>query len=927
MYKNVCRAITFINYHIPIRLDAEMGNDFPEYTTIGFFDGMLTERLELDYASDDLKALWKYSLRKTAENRGHYSFQNIFGFSNDEWNQRSRGWKWTDELFWSKEADETYPLTFVVFLQLKNYMTGQESISEQCRVFNKKVDGILCSDGISYTYGTVDKNDFIVCVKCRRYEQAVSAIKALHMTEERVIYSYSIFSVRRSVLKEIREPQYDFLFKEEIASICLKGITNSCDSIPVILDKKYRTFCRRLVQQLYERDELEEGLLNSDDRRLYDILGDNDFRLIARHVNLGRLLSQYAPGGTLCYSEKIFPYYLFSSNLVLNTLNDLTDETENQISFDHLQAEINYMEKEFVSPRCDELIERIPKIQEGLQNGEENEDEKIVTFCQALFQLIQSLKVLESAPTKQYDFLSLYSPFEFLVQILEEKLKESGKNEIAQEETIYEFIHTISMTLHGTLRTDIQFFQIRDFNAIVHYAPAKLRAYYAAWTLKLKDFYKGFGETPHQYSFVFAPGMYKGTSVKELFTDYRELKRLMLMTVPERHLYIPRWLMILIGHEVSHFVGRGLRERRTRHELLLKMSARILELEFHSYMYHSLKERYGENASYEVIAENEEALSEIEGLLMEQAEEAERKLPEEEQLYKYHSMNSERIIDEAYRSMFTKHLEMILDDYRADIQDGLIKAVSGGNLEKSVEISELCSGIVNQILGIGGSWINPILLETLDILRYIMSETFADIIAVLTLELSPEDYIFSFEKTELGADEINDLNEDEVSLPGIRIAMVMESIDSIVKEKKADFEKNVVGIYQQWGDSTLKKMKSSNGLSNIGEKLVGNAICYQEGILNWKEWIFDYQRRFQTSDTESNEWAESGFLMDCEIWSSVCEYLKDCGVEYIEGLNRSENLRKRREELLLSYKRISEGTEIDLMEEIENFLAKWEREG
>lgn len=311
MCKNVCRAITFINFHIPIRLDAGMSTDFPEYTTIGFFDGMLTERLELDYASDDLKALWKYSLRKTAENNGHYSFQNIFGFSSDEWNRRSSEWKWTDEMFWSEEADEAYPLTFVVFLQLKNYMTGQETISKQCRAFNKKVDDILCGDGISYTYGTVDKNDFIVCVKCRRYERAVSAIKALHMTEERVIYSYSIFSVRRSVLKGIKEPQYGFLFKEEIASICLKGITNSCDSIPVILDKKYRTFCRKLVQQLYDKDDLAEGLLNSDDRRLYDILGDNDFRLIARHVNLGRLLSQYAPGGVLCYSEKVFPYYLF----------------------------------------------------------------------------------------------------------------------------------------------------------------------------------------------------------------------------------------------------------------------------------------------------------------------------------------------------------------------------------------------------------------------------------------------------------------------------------------------------------------------------------------------------------------------------------------------------------------------------------------
>lgn len=928
MCKNVCRAITFINYHIPIRLDVGESIDTTEYATVGFFDGMSTERLELDYASDDLKALWKYSLKKTVENKGHYSFQNIFGLSNDEWNMRGQEWKWTDEQFWSEETNERYPLTFVVFLQLEDYMVGKGAIRKQCRDFNKKVDENLHGDGISYTYGTVDKNDFIVCLKCREYKRAVRAIKALHTTERKVIYSYSIFSVRRSVLEEIKNPQYGFLFEEKIESICLKGITNSFDSVGGILDKKYRTLCRKLVEQLYDGIEMEKEHLDSDDRKLYDILGDNDFRLIARHVNLGRLLSQYAPGGVLCYSEKTFPYYLFSSSLLLNTLNELSDEEENQVSSEHMQREIRNMEEKFVSPKCDELIKRIPEIQKGLLNGVENEDEKIVTFCQALFQLIQSLKVLESAPTKQYDFLSLYSPFAFLVQILEGKLRGVGKSEIAEEETIYEFIHTISMTLHGTLRTDIQFFQIRDFNAIVHYAPAKLRAYYAVWTLKLKDFYAGFGRTPHQYSFIFAPGLYKGTGVKELFTDYREQNRLMLMTVPERHLYIPRWLMIVIGHEVSHFVGRELRERPTRHELLLKMSAKILELEFQSYMYHGLKGNCGEREAYEAVTEEPDGLSRIKELLMEQAKEAEkRELLEVEQPYKYHSGNSKKIIEGAYRSMFTQYLELILDDYSTDIHMRLMKKIKDGSLEKNVEIAKECRKIAAQVQGIGERWINPILSEALNILMCMMSETFADMIAVLTLELSPEDYVFSFEKTEMRPDEMDSLGEDEVGLPGIRIAIVMESIDSVIKEKKTEFEKNAAGIFRLWGDNTLGKTKDSGRLSEVGRKLVSGALCYREGTVDWRKRIDKYQRRCPDPDVEKNKQPVSNFLLDKKIWGLLCEYLKDCGIEYINGLCRDEDLRKKRVELLRSYKKIAEGTEIDLMEEIEDFLHEWEQNG
>ena len=169
------------------------------------------------------------------------------------------------------------------------------------------------------------------------------------------------------------------------------------------------------------------------------------------------------------------------------------------------------------------------------------------------------MKALETAPTKKYDFLSLYYPLKSFVEILESKMslqRENGTYLLEENEEIFEFIHKISMTIHGTLRTDIQFFQIRDFNAIVHYAPAKVRAFYTLWTLKIKDYYNQFvnqNET-NQYAFIFSPGMVSGTSVRQLFLQYTEKHRLMLITVPERHLYAPKWLTIMLAHET---IGRA----------------------------------------------------------------------------------------------------------------------------------------------------------------------------------------------------------------------------------------------------------------------------------------------------------------------------------------------------------------------------------
>ena len=67
----VCRAITFINYHIPYRQHEEL--DF-NYTTMGFFDGMDTKALTVDYAKEGLRVLWQYVLERTAKSNGLYSY-------------------------------------------------------------------------------------------------------------------------------------------------------------------------------------------------------------------------------------------------------------------------------------------------------------------------------------------------------------------------------------------------------------------------------------------------------------------------------------------------------------------------------------------------------------------------------------------------------------------------------------------------------------------------------------------------------------------------------------------------------------------------------------------------------------------------------------------------------------------------------------
>ena len=78
----VCRAITLYSYHIPITESCLE----PQYSTIGFFDGMYTEKLEIRYEQDDLKELWHYTTKQTGKCDGSNSFQNIFVLADDALN-------------------------------------------------------------------------------------------------------------------------------------------------------------------------------------------------------------------------------------------------------------------------------------------------------------------------------------------------------------------------------------------------------------------------------------------------------------------------------------------------------------------------------------------------------------------------------------------------------------------------------------------------------------------------------------------------------------------------------------------------------------------------------------------------------------------------------------------------------------------------
>lgn len=933
----VTRAISFINYHIPYREHEEIHF---KYTTLGFFDGMDTKALSVDYVSDGLKALWQYILDRTAQSNGLYSYQNVFCFSNDLWNVCS------DAEFWDDRTDDKYPLTFVSLLQLRDYSIELDMIQKRCREYSKAISEELGDAGLGYVYSTIDKNDYVICMKCKNYQKAVGIIQKMHKMQE-TIYSYTVFSILNDVLETLEPSNHRELFQQVLPSICLKGVANSYDPLKkATLDKRYYDFSMQLVSCIYgipqdRLKEMQDEIIEDADAKIgdeaqqiqvdykiYDILGDDDFRLIVRNVNLGRLMKQFSTEGLLSYKSASFRFYLFSSSLILNT-----NSAENQaVEYEYKHEIIEKMEEEFQPPKCELLENNMQKIKEVVLHRECCDNEKTISCCHAIWQLIQSMKALEAAPTKKYDFLSLYYPLNSLVNILDEKMSSSEKKEIKlpeENEEIFEFIHKISMTIHGTLRTDIQFFQIRDFNAIVHYAPAKLRAFYTFWTMRMKDYYNNFvgpKEKTNEYAFIFSPGMFSGTSVRQLFMKYDESCRLMLITVPERHLYAPKWLSIVLAHETSHFVGWKIRNRKFRQKVWVECCIRTYMLELRHFIYRICKPKY-KKAVIDYYTANNRFEEFISGQLKERVAQIIKGEPQWP--HQYHSENSFQTIVKAFWSINADHLEKACAEEWQYISNLIDNEINWGELDykekakEKKEIAEFIDSMREQMMRFLGVFSRNALQGLLECWRYISSEVYADLNAILTLNLTPWDYLASFLSCELDKGYLKKYNQDYNMLLPYRIALCINTLTGVIKEKsKAEWlKKNEQEFYKAWSSEVLDELPQKFAFHSEESRLAIKCRTVNKELSDYKTCFQKYKC---ICLVEKNEYSlkNTNLLLDKVIWDSLCSYLKRCVSDYLSELIRKEDLQKLKRELTSTYQEIA-GNSVNLMvQEMENFLAK-----
>ena len=554
----------------------------------------------------------------------------------------------------------------------------------------------------------------------------------------------------------------------------------------------------------------------------------------------------------------------------------------------------------------------------------------LVTACYGIYQLLQSLTALEAAPTKKYDFYSIYYPLETLVHILKERCcSAQGDEELAENELLYEFIHKISMTLHGTLRTDIQFFQIRDFNATLHYAPAKLRAYYTLFVFMLSAHIKEVSSVPSEmkkHSYIFCPGLFKEVSVKQLFSRPEDEKRLMLITVPERYLYFPENLSIILAHEVGHLAGEGLRNRKVRHRTFLECSYRILCLELTKLAMHLFKNVADSTKKKE---SEEEVLqfhdSDMWDALLAENECMEGK--EEDKVHMYYSEPSKWRIRTLHEKIRSKYGRMYFVKYSKSLmqEPWRLRENEDRKEEDKYSLSMkstrgkyiFCDSLVDTMTGRWYFYNIDMLPDLLTQIHYLLSEPVSDILAILIYGLNPMEYLHS-----VAEERMEGQAEVDMGITKVRIALVINVMKKLAKK----YEKLAIrDLLENWDDVYRKINLNDMQSDSVEFGLIAMARDYENSLSDKLVHIEGYE---STVNQDKNVVTERvyDYLNDSEIFDDMSEYLLVCGEEYVRRISENSQYSKSREIVRKAFRKCAGDTPIDLMEQVDMFLYHFEKE-
>ncbi len=833
----VCRPLLLYNEFLPAEI-SEREKDW-DYQAFGHYDGIsIGEKVVLKDMSD-LSPLFKQG--NIYETNGTYFTHVLWGFyGNGE----------EEEAFWRIDA----PFIYVCLMQLSD--DTKAALENRYNNTRKELQktGVGC-----LLYHSLDNSDMVLVIKSETADDGFKIVNDLHYEQSRdclkLRNTYSILGVRRSVIDSDINRVRD---NDIVPMVELQIIEKDRERTELLYQK--------IKKQLNDNGYEDEVIWRKS------VLGTEDDAIFMRNISWKTLLSFYKKGsGLLCNSNLCTQDYVYavSTRILLKENKSSIKDTHEKMVI----ANVNMRR-----PFCDMLATFVKTTDSKKFSDAEKKNLLMLINAFRRFEYVNR----EERPFSDYNFFPLFLPFYQFIVLSSDKEKECVRYH-------YNFMKCMKLCTQNFVKPERIYSQITDFNIKYFDMPVKFITLYNSYIYAIKQVLnirnEGDNEPATTYEFLICAGLNNDIEVMELFPcRENNTKRLFLIKTPEKYMYDIKSMLFALGHETAHFVGKKIRNREDRYKHVLAICARMTGLAMKGYYEH------GEGLNGNVIkTENvkrfeEEVQAWIEkyiSLNQEKSylrnvnsymgnESSEDSIEESRSFNKQYAYHAEVL-----RWNLSGSIKNVLSNRGIDLLSFMIddefKYVSGSEDEYEWELfyARMKNHLQDYIDAFCGVTVNP---ETslsiefiLNNILYFMKECYADIICILLLNLSLEDYINSIlALSEQKRESIEGFCQSKMM---IRIALVHATMSQSLEDMPDCF---------RWDEEQYKKHED---WSDDCKELFETALNFVE------RYVYDGLANFEAGSFVKEPWL---LFTDNYVLRQFVEYLYSCSKSFFREISRDD---------------------------------------
>ena len=551
--------------------DPKMDN---QYSCLGYYDGIGIKMVpESDpepdndkkrgsYASElfekkshaCLSRVWAGAARESAKMTGQYSKQiiGIFRCLDQAAEPLPSAYS---------SVEEHSPYFLLIFLQAKQHADYKE-IEKDIYTFSEYPQDMTKPYISLAVYHTYDNADLVVLAYSNSIKKLGDNLKKIRGMKN-VCYLHPLLGVSEDYLHDCQRTgrlnilstwhDRECFINESLPHLTMKIASSGASGIPEKLMGKISS-----LPVAYDNIVFSTGTGHGSLRM--DIINTNVKSLIALLSGNGILIHESKDFGTYIYNIETSLYW--DSINAKNIIPEQTDEDSKTDGGDGIKEETHEPAPYFSSlSRTYGEKAQIEWERPGVH------DEGLFSYYCAMSQVYDTLAQYEGFSLAGDIFSLLYPAvqmFEHLLCIADTELnKERPSADIRERrnDSICEFVNNMNSVVYHTIHTDQIFLMIPGYSGSTYSIPVKLCLMYS-WIIRkvitiLNDASSG-------YACLLTPELETRPVTTLINMGMFEDDRLIRFSSSQRSLYMPRHFIILITHELAHYVGKTVRNRDLR---------------------------------------------------------------------------------------------------------------------------------------------------------------------------------------------------------------------------------------------------------------------------------------------------------------------------------------------------------------------------